>query len=565
MGIEYLADQYVDDVLAGRQVANRWIRLACERHRKDLETGNDRGLYFDERSAQRILAFFPLVLRHSKGRWAGSPVLLEPWQQFALWSLFGWMRDDGTRRFRTSYLEVARKNGKSTLAAGVGLYLLHADQEPGAEIYTAATKVEQARIVHQESIRMVRQSPMLSRELRVMKNNIHSERTFSKFEPVGSNSDTLDGLNVHAALIDELHAHPNGELYHVLETGTGSRDQPLVFTITTAGHNSNSFCKNQHDYAERILDGTLVDDSWFALIFSLDRDPETGALEPWDNEEAWIKANPNLNVSKYMDNMRDKARKAKAQPGVLNAFLTKELNVWTTAQKRAISPEKWTLCDYGPVDVARLAGRHCWAGIDLSNTLDVTAAVYVFEPDEDGVRPVLCRFWIPEDNIEERVLRDRVPFDVWARDGYVELTPGNVIDDAWIQAQIERDLDLFDVREISYDPWNATWLSNQLQAGGVPDDHLIAFRQGYVSMNPAAQKLEAAIARRTINHGGNPVLNWMASNLTWAQDPAGNKKPDKGKSSEKIDGMVALMMALYRANLATDVDSIYEGRGILVI
>lgn len=565
MAIEYLADQYVDDVLSGRQIANKWIRLACERHRRDLETGADRGLYFDEMAAKDILAFFPLVLRHSKGRWARTPVVLEPWQQFALWSVFGWMRANGTRRFRTSYLEVARKNGKSTLAAGVGLYLVEADGEPGAEVYTAATKVEQARIIHLESIRMVRQSEMLRAELRVLKNNIHNPDTFSKYEPVGSNSDTLDGLNVHAALIDELHAHPNGELYEVLETGTGSRDQPLMFTITTAGHNAQSFCKQQHDYSERILEGTFVDDSWFALIFSLDRDAESGELEPWDVEKNWIKSNPNLDVSKYIGNMRDKARKAKAQPGLLNGFLTKELNIWTTAQKRAISPEKWALCNHGEIDEAALAGRKCWVGVDLSSTLDVTGAVYVFEKDEDGVRPVICRFWIPEDNIEERVLRDRVPFDVWARLGFVELTPGNVIDDAWIQAQIERDLEMFDVQEVAYDPWNATWLSNQLQAGGMPDDQLVSFRQGYISMNPAAQKLEAAIAKRAINHAGNPVLTWMASNLTWTMDPAGNKKPDKAKSTEKIDGMVSLMMGLYRAVINVDVDSVYEERGIYTL
>ena len=560
--IDYLAEQYVDDVLSGKQVACRWVRLACERHRRDIEHGHARGLWFDSAAAEEIVRFFPRILRHSKGRWAGAPVVLEPWQQFALWSIFGWKREDGTRRFRTSYLEVARKNGKSTLAAGVGLYLVTADGEPGAEVYTAATKVEQARIIHLESIRMVRQSPLLSAELRVLKNNIHSELTFSKYEPVGSNSETLDGLNVHAALIDELHAHPDGELYHVLETGTGSRDQPLMFVITTAGHNSNSFCKEQHDYTERILDGTLADDAWFGLIYSLDRDAETGELEPWDNEAVWAKANPNLDVSKYAENMRDKARKAKAQPGILNAFLTKELNVWTTATVRAISPEQWELCNQGPIDVAQLAGRKCWIGVDLSSTLDVTGAVYVFEPDEEGVRPVFCRFWIPEDNVDERVRRDRIRFDLWRRLGFVEFTPGNVIDDAWILAAIERDLEAFDVQELAFDPWNATWLANNLRAAGMAEDKLIQFRQGYVSMNPAAQKLEAAIARKQINHGGNPVLTWMSSNLIWAEDPAGNKKPDKAKSSEKIDGMVALMMALYRSVLDVQTSSVYEERGI---
>lgn len=554
--IEYTAEQYVDDVLDGSQTACKWVRLACERHRRDLEMGGERGLYFDVAAARAVIAFYPLVLRHSKGRWSRSPIWLEPWQQFALWSVFGWKRADGLRRFRSVYLEVARKNGKSTLAAGVGLYLMHADGEPGAEVYTAATKVEQARIVHQESIRMVKQSPLLSAELGVLKNNIHSEATFSKYEPVGSNSETLDGLNVHGALIDELHAHPDGDLYNVLETGTGSRDQPLIFVITTAGFDGHSFCKQQHDYAERVLDGTLDDDSLFALIYTLDRDGDE--LEAWDDESNWIKANPNLGISKYLETMRDKARKARAQPGQLNTFLTKELNVWTSARERAIAPEQWQRCDGGPVDEDALAGRRCWLGVDLSSTTDITAAVYVFEPDDGGVRPVLFRFFMPADNVRERVRRDRVRYDAWARDGYMQLTPGNVIDDAWIQAQIETDLERFDVQEIAFDPWNATWLSNQLQAGGLGSAELIAFRQGYQSMSPAVQKLEAAIGRADFNHGGNPVAAWMSSNLTWAVDPAGNKKPDKSKSTEKIDGMVALIMAYYRAVLDVDNVSIYE-------
>lgn len=564
--IEYTAERYCDDVLSGRQVACRWVRLACERHRRDLASGAERGLFFDERAAQRAVAFFPLVLRHSKGKWARKPVWLEPWQQFVIWQLFGWKRANGLRRFRTVYLEVARKAGKSTLLAGVGLFLVAADGEAGAEVYTAATKVEQARIIHQESIRMVKQSPLLQRDLKVMKNNIHDPLTFSKFEPLGSNSETLDGLNVSAGLIDELHAHPNGDLWEVIETGTGSREQPIMFAITTAGHNPNSFCFTQHDYTEKILDGTLEDDSWLGLIYSLDRNEE-GEIEDWEDEANWVKANPNLGVSKFLDVMRDKAHKAKRQPSLLNGFLTKELNVWTSAVERAISPEAWRLCDFGPVDVASLAGRRCWIGVDLSSTLDVTAEVLVFEADEEGRRPVVCRFWIPEENIRERVKRDRVPFDVWARQGLVDLTPGNVIDDAYILAQIRADFDLYDVVEMAYDPWSATWLANQLQAGGLEEERLIAFRQGYASMSPAVAELEKAIARRSFNHGGNGVLAWMASNLVLAQDPAGNKKMDKSKARERIDGMVALGMGLYRAVLggAEQAGSVYEERGVLSV
>jgi phage terminase large subunit-like protein len=564
--IEYTAERYCDDVLSGRQVACKWVRLACERHRRDLATGAERGLWFDERAAQRAVAFFPLVLRHSKGKWARKPVWLEPWQQFVIWQLFGWKRASGLRRFRTVYLEVARKAGKSTLLSGVGLFLLSADGEPGAEVYTAATKIEQARIIHQESIRMVKQSPLLQEELRVMKNNIHNPETFSKYEPLGSNSETLDGLNVSAGLIDELHAHPNGDLWEVIETGTGSREQPVMFAITTAGHNTNSFCFTQHDYTEKILDGTLEDDSWLGLIYSLDRN-EQGEIEDWEDEANWVKANPNLGVSKFLDVMRDKAHKAKRQPSLLNGFLTKELNLWTSAVERAISPEDWRLCNFGPVDVAGLAGRRCWMGVDLSSTLDVTAAVLVFEADEGGVRPVLCRFWIPEENIRERVRRDRVPFDVWVRQGLVQTTPGNVIDDAFILAQIRADLGLYDVVEVAYDPWSATWLANQLQADGVEEDRLVAFRQGYASMSPAMAELEKAISRRSFNHGGNGVLVWMSSNLVLTLDPAGNKKPDKSKAREKIDGMVALGMGLYRAVLgeAVQAGSVYEERGVLSV
>lgn len=565
MSIDYRLDQYVSDVLTGAQVACHQVKLACQRHIDDLAYGADRGLWFDERAARRVVAFFPLILRHSKGKWSGTPFTLEPWQQFTMGSLFGWKRADGTRRFRSAYIEVARKAGKSTLLSGAGLYLLVADGEPGAEIYNAATKIEQARIVHQEALRMVRQSPLLKQELKIAKNNIHSLTTFSKFEPLGSNSETLDGLNVHAGLVDEIHAHPDAGVWDVLQTGMGSRTQPLMIGISTAGFNRHGFGYTLRDYTEKVLDGTFVDDSWWGVIYTLDRDPETGQVEDWENEAAWVKANPNLGISKFIDVMRDGARRAKAQASAVNNFLTKELNVWTTATERAINMETWKRCSAGAVDMKSLYGRRCWMAVDLSTTTDMTAAVLVFEPDDSGVRPVVCRFWMPEDNVFERVKSDRVPLDAWARDGYIDLTPGNVIDDAFILAQIKNDLTLFDVQEVAYDPWNATWLANQLQAEGMDEKRLVAFRQGYVSMNPTMDQLEKALGRREFNHQGNPVLTWMASNLVFARDPAGNKKPDKSKSSERIDGVVALAMALYRSVLAVDIRSVYESRDVISV
>ncbi len=502
-------------------------------------------------------------LRHSKGEWAGQVVMLEPWQEFYLATLFGWMRADGTRRFRTSYLEVARKNGKSTMLAGVGLYLLVADGEPGAEIYTAATVRSQARIIFGESVKMVRQSPDLKSMLTLVKDNISFEGTFSKYEPVGRDSETLDGLNVHGGLVDELHAHPDGEMWDVLETGTGSRRQPLMATVTTAGSNRQSICFQFHDYTEKVLAEVVEDDAWHGMIYSLDRDPLTGELEDWESEAAWLKANPNLGISKKLPDLRDKARKARQMPSRLNVFLQKELNIWTQASTRWIDPERWRACNVRAVDELELAGRRCYGGLDLSSTLDVTALVWVFPPVEGTVCDVLCRMWIPEENWQDRVKMDRAPYDVWVREGLLTLTPGNVVDYDFILQQVEEDTKVFSVQELAFDPWNATSVTNNI---GLPPEKLVEFRQGYVSMNPAMKALEVAIQRRTLNHGGNGALAWMADNLVASRDPAGNMKPDKSKSTERIDGIVALLMAFYRATLQQgERVSVYEGRGLRVL
>lgn len=479
--------------------------------------------------------------------------------------MFGWKRTDGTRRFRTSYLEVGRKNGKSTTIAGAGNYLVVADGEPGAEVYVAATKLSQAQIVFSEMERMVKQSPDLRLVVKAFKNNLNVPSTFSKVEPLGQDSDTLDGLNVHAALVDELHAHPTGDMWDVLETATGARRQPLMMTITTAGSDRQSICAQFHDYTEKVLSRVLVDDAWHGIIYSLDRDPQTGELEDWENEASWIKANPNLGVSKKLSDMRDKARKAKQMPARLNTFLQKELNVWTQASTRWIDPDLWRALNLRPVDPAQLAGRECYGGLDLSSTIDLTALVWVFLPlPGELVCDVLCQFWIPEDNIEKRVKIDRVPYDAWVRQGLVTLTSGNVIDYDFILAQIQEDLARFGVRQLAFDPWNATSVTNKLEQ--ISSVELVEFRQGYVSMNPAMKALEVAIARRTLNHGGHPVLTWMADNLVATMDPAGNLKPDKSKSRERIDGMVALIMAHHRAQLEAGTGrSVYEDRGLLTV
>lgn len=502
-------------------------------------------------------------LRHSKGEWSGERIVLEEWQEFYLATLFGWMRADGTRRFRSSYLEVARKNGKSTLGAGIALYLLTADGEPGAEVYTAATKREQARIIWSEAARMVRQSPDLRRAVKQFKDNLSLEALFSKLEPVGRDSDTLDGLNVHGALVDELHAHPTGEMWDVLETATGSRRQPLMTAVTTAGHDRQSICFQFHDYTEKVLAGVVEDDAWHGMIFTLDRDAE-GVLEDWQDEACWVKANPNLGVSKKISDMRDKARKAGYLPARLNVFLQKELNVWTQAATRWIHPEVWRDCFLREVDEEALAGRRAFGALDLSSTLDLTAWVMVFPPlPGDTVFDVVCRFWIPEDNVLERVRNDRAPYDAWIRAGLLETTPGNVVDYDWILSTVRQHGERYKLAEVAFDPWNATSVSSKLLDAGA---NMLEFRQGFASMSPAMKALEVAIKQRTLNHGGNPVLAWMADNLVASSDPAGNLKPDKARSTEKIDGMVALLMAFYRAQLGAGArGSVYEERGVRLL
>lgn len=552
------AQQYIADVMAGRVTVCRWALLAVQRHVHDLQHGAERGLTFDAAAGQHALDFFGF-LKHSKGEWAGQTVLLEPWQQFILWVIFGWKRADGSRRFNTAYEEVARKNGKSTIAAGVGLYLLVADDEGGAEVYAAATKRDQAKITHSEATRMVQASPFLRKRVKVFRDNLHIEGTASKFEPLGADADTLDGLNIHGAIIDELHAHKNRDLYDVLETATGSRRQPLIFSITTAGFNRQSLCFQMHEYAIHVLEGFdradgIKDDSFFGIIFTLDEGDD------WEDESVWIKANPNLNVSKKLDNLREKARKAKQMPSALNAFLRLELNIWTQAETKWIAREHWDACGKA-VDANGLRGRTVYGGLDLSSTTDITALILAFPPetDEDDFQ-VLCRFWIPEESMHERTKRDRVPYEAWVRQGYITATPGNVIDYDFILAQIDEDAQVYDLEEIAFDRWGSTKIIQEIEERELV---CVQFGQGFASMSPPTKELEKLILSHRLAHGNNPVLTWMADNLVVLEDPAGNIKPDKERSSERIDGMVALVMALARAVIhgGEDNKSVYDERG----
>jgi phage terminase large subunit-like protein len=557
-----VVDQYISDVLDERIPACYWVKKACERHLRDLEQGEKRGLVFDPAAGQLVISFFSL-LKHSKGEWAGRPIVLEPWQQFVLWVLFGWKKwIDGqlVRRFNISYMEVARKNGKSTLAAGVGLYLMVADGEPGAEVYSAATKKDQARITHSEATRMVKSSPALKKRLTVFRDNIHIKDTASKFEPLGRDTDSMDGLNIHAAIIDELHAHKTRDMVDILETAQGARRQPLQFEITTAGFDRESICYQHHERTEKVLDGTIDEgeaDSWFGIIFTFDKDDD------WEKPEIWLKSNPNLGVSKKIEYMRDQAAKAKEMPSKLNSFLRLDMDVWTQSETKWIPLEHWMICGKA-VDPVGLRGRTCYGGLDLSSTTDVSALVLVFPPQtEEDDYSVLCRFWIPEEAMHIRSHRDRVPYEAWVRQGHITATPGNVIDYDYILSQIDEDAQNYDLQEIAFDRWGATKIVQEIAEHGLT---CVQFGQGFASMSPPMKELEKQILSHRLAHGNNPVLTWMADNLVAAMDPAGNIKPDKSKSIEKIDGMVALIMGLDRAiRNESNTGSVYDERGIITL
>ena len=560
--------EYADDVLAGREVAGKLVRQACARHFHDLETADERGLFFDQFEVQRWLDFFAL-LRHSKGEWAGQPFELGRWQQFIVGSVFGWRwLDDGTRRYKTAYNEIARKNGKTTLLAGVGLGGLVIDGEPGAEVYAVATKRDQARIVFEEADRMVKRSESLSKKVNPFRTSLAVDSTASKFEPLGADHNTLDGLNTHMGLIDELHAHKTAALYEVIETSTGARRQPLMFAITTAGSDQTTVCWEQHEYAEKILSGVLEDDSFFAFIATIDEG------DRWDDPGVWIKSNPNLGVSVKVDKLREEVDQAKATPRKQNACRRLRLNQWTRAETRLLDLDVW---DAGagellPLEIERKnEGRPCWAGLDLSSTTDVSAFVAVWPPEDPETDPfdVACRFWIPGADLEQRVIKHRVPYDQWVQDGWVLATDGEVIDYRAIVEEILGFREKIPIHELAFDRWGSTAISNELTDEGLV---MVQFGQGYGSMSSPTKELERLVISKMIRHGSHPVLRWMADNLEVSTDPAGNikpKKPDHTKSSKKIDGMVSLIMGLSRAMVGEtaepEQESVYRTRGALIL
>ena len=514
----------------------------------------------DEAKAQQAIEFIE-SLTHTTGQWAGQPFHLMPWQRKIIYELFGTVKENGYRQYNTAYIEIPKKNGKSELAAAIALLLLFADNEPGAEIYGAAADRDQAGIVFHVAAQMVRNSPALMKRCRILDSvkRIVVYGTGSVYRVLSSDVKTKHGFNTHGVIFDELHTQPNRKLYEVLTKGSGdARRQPLFFLITTAGMDRNSVCWEQHEKARQILAGIIEDPTFYPVIYG-PPDDEAGKDWDWENEENWYKVNPSLGQIITIDKVRDAFREAKRKIEEENTFKQLRLNIWVKQSTRWIKLSDWDKC-VGKVDLEELKGRECYSAIDLSTSLDLTALAHVF-PFEDNFYKILMRFWIPEATAAEKEKRDRVPYTRWIREGFVKTTPGNLIDYKFIQHQLNEDRTVFGMKELAYDPWGGVKLITDLQEDGFVIDEklaseghpvLVPFRQGYKSMSPPAKELINFMLNCKLEHGNNPVLRWNADNAVIEQDPAGNIKPDKGRSKEKIDGIVATICGLAVASTDDD-------------
>ena len=513
----------------------------------------------DEQKAQRAANFIN-CLKHTKGHWRGVPFDLLPWQDQIIKDVFGTVKENGYRKYNTAYVEIPKKQGKSELAAAIALYLTCGDNEWGAEVYGAAADRQQASIVFDVAVEMVEQCPALKKRIKPIMSvkRLVYKPTGSFYQVLSAEAFTKHGLNVHGVIFDELHAQPNRELFDVLTKGSGdARLQPLFFLITTAGNDRNSICYEVHQKAQDILDGRKIDHTFYPVIYGIAENDD------WSSEANWFKANPSLNHTVDIEKVRAAFQSAKENPAEENIFRQLRLNQWVKQSIRWMPMDKWDECSF-PVDLDHLKGRECFAGLDLSSTTDITAFVLVFPPSsEDEKYEVVPYFWIPEENLKLRVRRDHVPYDVWEQQGYVKTTEGNVVHYGFIETFIEELGTKYNIKEIAFDRWGAVQMVQNLEGMGFT---VVPFGQGYKDMSPPSKELMKITFEKKLAHGGNPVLRWMMDNIFVKTDPAGNIKPDKQKSTEKIDGAVALIMALDRTiRHKGESGSVYDNRGILII
>lgn len=510
---------------------------------------------FDEMKAQRAVRFIN-NLKHTKGVWHGVPFDLLPWQDKIVSDIFGTVKEDGYRQYNTAYVEIPKKNGKSEIAAAIALYLTCADNEWGAEVYGCAADRQQASIVFDVAIDMVDQCPALKKRIKpiISQKRLVYMPLGSFYQVLSAEAYTKHGLNVHGVIFDELHAQPNRKLYDVMTKGSGdARKQPLFFLITTAGTDRNSICYEVHQKAEDLLRGKKIDPTFYPVIYGIKEDAD------WTDEKNWYKANPSLGHTIDIEKVRAAVLNAKENPAEENIFRQLRLNQWVKQSVRWMPMDLWDKCSF-EVNIEKLKGRECFGGLDLSSTNDITAFVLIFPPTPtDDKYYVLPFFWIPEENLKLRVKRDHVPYDVWQKQDFLKTTEGNVIHYGFIESFIEELGKKFNIKEIAFDRWGAVQMVQNLEGLGFT---VVPFGQGYKDMSPPTKELMKIALENKIAHGGHPVLSWMMDNVYVRTDPAGNIKPDKEKSTEKIDGVVALIMALDRAVRKAIKENIYEKRGM---
>ena len=510
--------------------------------------------YFDKSAAKKAVGFIETFITHTKGELSGKPFLLEDWQKKIVSDLFGWKnKKTDLRKYRTAYIQIGRKNGKSTLASALALYMLFADDERGSEIYSAAGDRQQAGIVHEIAKGMIVANPELSKRSKVYRNSIVNESKGNFYQAISSDSKTKHGFNANCIIFDELHTQPNRDLWDTLTTSVGSRRQPLTIAITTAGYDRNSICHEIYKYAQQVDNQSVKDETFYSCIYEAEMDDDI------TDEDVWKKANPNYGVSLKKNYMEIESQRAVDVPSYQNTFKRLMLNIWTDSVSVWIPNNEWMEC-HQEFDYSTLDGKECWGGLDLASTRDISAFVLLFKVDEKYI--VLPHLFIPEENAKKRSERDGVDYVTWKNQGHIIATDGDVADYNFIKEKINELSKKYRIQSIAYDRWNASQLVIDLQNDGANMD---PFGQGFVSMSAPTKELEKLIIGKQIIHNDNPCMNWMLSNVAIQEDPAGNIKIAKNKSKEKVDGMVALVMALGEMMTEESTDSVYDERGLLIL
>ena len=506
---------------------------------------------FDNKRAMYAIDFIQ-NLKHTKGKWAGVPFKLLPWQYEIIKDVFGTVDENGRRQYQYVYLEVPKKNGKSELAAAIALLMTYGDGEVNGEIYSCASDRSQASLVFDVAYDMMKQSPALTKRTKAQPSlkQMTDKTSGSTYKVVSAEAFTKHGLNVSGLVLDELHTQPNRNLVDVLTKGSGdARTQPLYFLITTAGTDRNSICYEYHTKAKDILDGRRIDPTFYPVIYGLDDGDD------WNAEESWYKANPSLGHTITIDRVRDAHREALTNPAEENVFRQLRLDQWVGSSVAWIPEHLYDLGNI-PIVLESLSGRECYAGLDLSSTSDITAFVLVFPPRNESEKYIVVpHFWLPRDTLDLRVRRDHVPYDVWERMGLFHVTEGNVVDYNFVRKTINELHTMYNIKEIAADRWNATQLITDLIGDGFT---VVPMGMGFKDMSPPMKELYKLLLNGQFIHGGNPILRWMAGNVVAEIDAAENIKPSKKKSTEKIDGIVAWIMALDRCIRHEMQGSVYD-------